>query len=76
MEYHPTDRPELTKKLTKKYLDDRDKNKYCTPKTQWYFKDWKKYVAVDNRSYDFFMEEFDTLEECFAYLSDDNYFTS
>ena len=73
---NPNDRPKLTKKLTRKYLDDWERDKWITPKTQWYYEDKWKFVAVDNRSYDFFMEEFDTLEECFAYLSDDNYFTS
>lgn len=68
-EPHKNDYPKISKALTYKYLDDWER-KQPTPRQQWYYEDAGKFVAVDNRTWDFFMEEFDNLADCFNYLSD------
>lgn len=40
------------------------------PQMQWYYEHNGKYIAIDNRTNDFFMEEFDTEEECFNWLEE------
>lgn len=67
-EYHENVYPKISKALTFKYFNDW-KNNQPTPRQQWYYKHAGKFVAVDNRTWDFFMEAFDNLTDCFNYLS-------
>lgn len=68
-EWHANDFPKLTRKLTSEYFEKRDKWEPA-PRQKWYFKEWKKLIWVDNTSWDFYMEEFDTMNECFNWLSE------
>lgn len=59
----------ITKETADRNFRDRSKWKYVA-RTQWYYEYNGKYIAIDNRTNDFFMEEFDTKEECFNYLNE------
>jgi hypothetical protein len=59
----------ITRETYKRNFRDREKWKYV-PQKQWYYEHNGKYIAIDNRTNDFFMEEFDTEEECFNWLEE------
>lgn len=60
---------QITKETADKNFRDRSNWKYVA-RTQWYYEYNGKYIAIDNRTNDFFMEEFDNKEDCFNYLNE------
>ena len=59
--------------ITKETLDRnfRDRSKWRkVAKKQWYCEYNWKYIAIDNRTNEFRMEEFDNEEDCFNYLNE------
>lgn len=59
----------ITKETAERYFRDWQKWKYV-PKSQRYYVEDGAYRAIDNRTNDFFMEDFHTKEECFNYLNE------
>lgn len=59
----------ITKETADRNFRDRSNWKYVA-RTQWYYEYNGKYIAIDNRTNEFFMEEFDTKEDCFNYLNE------
>ena len=58
----------ITRESAKRNYRDRSKWKYV-PRTQRYYIYKDKYIAIDNRTNNFFIEEFNTEEECFNWLN-------
>lgn len=61
---------EISKTLYDTYLQEWLEDK-CNDKLRWlyyFITEDKTYVAIDNTTYDFWVEEFKTLEECLEYL--------